>query len=216
MAMTSLWVKSFAFGLACLAGAGSLGWTEAQAELLQVKLTGSLTTVTKDGGGVTTPFAGSFDVDTSVGPQPILNLTGYPDGAISNVSISAFGVSFSAADIVDNAPDPQSTSAALFSSEDLQSGATPSIAIIFENATAELGIGVVLCGRGDCTVSDDLNFTFEDGTLSAEGSFSASVVAATPTVPEPSTWAMLLLGFAGLGLAGYRQTRKVRVAPAAN
>ncbi|MBV8794242.1 MAG: PEP-CTERM sorting domain-containing protein, partial [Hyphomicrobiales bacterium] len=27
------------------------------------------------------------------------------------------------------------------------------------------------------------------------------------TVPEPSTWAMLLLGFAGLGFAGYRQTR---------
>jgi hypothetical protein len=27
-------------------------------------------------------------------------------------------------------------------------------------------------------------------------------------VPEPSTWAMLLLGFAGLGYAGYRRRRK--------
>lgn len=27
------------------------------------------------------------------------------------------------------------------------------------------------------------------------------------TVPEPSTWAMLLLGFAGLGYAGYRASR---------
>jgi hypothetical protein len=26
-------------------------------------------------------------------------------------------------------------------------------------------------------------------------------------IPEPSTWAMMLLGFAGLGLAGYRRTR---------
>jgi hypothetical protein len=26
-------------------------------------------------------------------------------------------------------------------------------------------------------------------------------------VPEPSTWAMMLLGFAGLGYAGYRQSK---------
>ncbi len=30
----------------------------------------------------------------------------------------------------------------------------------------------------------------------------------TPAVPEPSTWAMMLLGFAGLGFAGYRRGRK--------
>jgi hypothetical protein len=29
-------------------------------------------------------------------------------------------------------------------------------------------------------------------------------------VPEPSTWAMLLLGFAGLGFLGYRQTRRAK------
>ena len=26
-------------------------------------------------------------------------------------------------------------------------------------------------------------------------------------VPEPSTWAMMLLGFAGLGFAGYRRAK---------
>jgi PEP-CTERM motif len=30
------------------------------------------------------------------------------------------------------------------------------------------------------------------------------------TVPEPSTWAMMLLGFAGLGYAGYRRRREQR------
>jgi PEP-CTERM motif len=34
----------------------------------------------------------------------------------------------------------------------------------------------------------------------------------TPAVPEPSTWAMMLAGFAGLGFLGYRQTVKTRLA----
>jgi PEP-CTERM motif len=34
------------------------------------------------------------------------------------------------------------------------------------------------------------------------------VTAATPAVPEPSTWAMMLIGFAGLGYAGHRASRK--------
>ena len=29
-------------------------------------------------------------------------------------------------------------------------------------------------------------------------------------VPEPSTWAMMLLGFAGLGYAGFRKARSAR------
>jgi hypothetical protein len=29
----------------------------------------------------------------------------------------------------------------------------------------------------------------------------------TASVPEPSTWAMMVLGFAGLGFAGYRRAR---------
>jgi hypothetical protein len=37
---------------------------------------------------------------------------------------------------------------------------------------------------------------------------SASGVLLTAGVPEPSTWALMLLGFAGLGYAGYRRTRK--------
>jgi PEP-CTERM motif len=35
-----------------------------------------------------------------------------------------------------------------------------------------------------------------------------NVTAPTPAVPEPSTWAMMLIGFAGLGYAGYRASPK--------
>jgi hypothetical protein len=34
-------------------------------------------------------------------------------------------------------------------------------------------------------------------------------------VPEPSTWAMMLLGFAGLGYAGYRRRHKLAGAASA-
>jgi hypothetical protein len=39
-------------------------------------------------------------------------------------------------------------------------------------------------------------------------------VALTVGVPEPSTWAMMLLGFAGLGFAGYRTSRRTAAAAA--
>jgi hypothetical protein len=53
------------------------------------------------------------------------------------------------------------------------------------------------------------SFTFTQGHEGPSALVvTATAAAATPTVPEPSTWAMLLLGFVGLGFAGYRASRK--------
>ena len=43
-----------------------------------------------------------------------------------------------------------------------------------------------------------------DLTIFADG----AAFAVSGAVPEPSTWAMMLIGFGGLGFAGYRSTRK--------
>jgi Protein of unknown function (DUF642)/PEP-CTERM motif len=71
--------------------------------------------------------------------------------------------------------------------------------------------------------SETLNFVASGPstliTLAGSTGFSyigvdnVSVVETSPGgVPEPSTWAMMLVGFAGLGYAGYRRARKPRAA----
>jgi hypothetical protein len=37
-------------------------------------------------------------------------------------------------------------------------------------------------------------------------------IAAVASVPEPSTWAMMILGFAGIGFMAYRRSRKNAIA----
>jgi PEP-CTERM motif len=46
------------------------------------------------------------------------------------------------------------------------------------------------------------------GSILTTGNLSGLDGITFTAVPEPSTWAMMLLGFAGLGFAGYRQRRK--------
>jgi hypothetical protein len=43
---------------------------------------------------------------------------------------------------------------------------------------------------------------------SEDGSLTVVITGTTGTIPEPATWTMMLLGFAGLGFAGYRAARK--------
>jgi hypothetical protein len=53
--------------------------------------------------------------------------------------------------------------------------------------------------------------SFSDGEIVGSGTANLIPLIAPPTVsnsiPEPSTWAMMLIGFAGLGYAGYRRSR---------
>jgi PEP-CTERM motif-containing protein len=49
---------------------------------------------------------------------------------------------------------------------------------------------------------------YDDHTGSLTGTLANIDIGLPPPVPEPSTWAMLLLGFAGLGFMTYRQKSK--------
>ena len=52
------------------------------------------------------------------------------------------------------------------------------------------------------------NAVFGVVVATAETQLDRVAGGVTATVPESSTWAMMLLGFAGLGFAGYRKSRK--------
>ena len=71
----------------------------------------------------------------------------------------------------------------------------------FASATAAFGVtGTTINGLND---KDQLVGFFSDGT---------NVNGFMTVVPEPSSWAMMLMGFAGLGFAGYRRNRVTAIA----
>ena len=55
-------------------------------------------------------------------------------------------------------------------------------------------------------------YNFYAGSVSANSAFTPYQMSIGSAVPEPSTWAMMLLGFAGLGLAAHRRSRRNRAA----
>ncbi len=80
----------------------------------------------------------------------------------------------------------------------------PATAIAFQSGANVFGFQVASGGG--------LNFTAAGPSVTVRGlgasKFSPAGILSTP---EPSTWAMMLLGFVGLGFAGYRSTRRSAV-----
>ena len=53
-----------------------------------------------------------------------------------------------------------------------------------------------------------LDYPYNDNS----GGVSLNVTSVTSAVPEPSTWAMMILGFAALGFTAYRRTSRPSLA----
>ena len=79
-------------------------------------------------------------------------------------------------------------------------------------SSATLGTGTAFEGTILAVASDTLTTgaTIIDGraiALNAAVTLDDNIINATACIPESSTWAMMVLGFAGLGFAGYRKAK---------
>lgn len=73
---------------------------------------------------------------------------------------------------------------------------------------AETG-GLLVGDTSDLLFIDTNATRFIPGTLAVIDSQTSDLSGYEPSaVPEPATWALMLIGFAGLGVAGYRGSRK--------
>jgi len=76
------------------------------------------------------------------------------------------------------------------------------------------GLGFAIWNNGSPGYGDNYQ-AFLAGQIPGSSRFYYQTGAISAAAPEPATWAMMLLGFAGLGFAGYRQARKNAPAVAA-
>jgi PEP-CTERM motif len=73
---------------------------------------------------------------------------------------------------------------------------------------------VSLTGTAPLSATGDLAIAFSGGLGNTPGQANWDSVTLTSTVPEPAIWAMMLLGFAGIGFIAYRRTKKAVLAAA--
>ena len=73
----------------------------------------------------------------------------------------------------------------------------------------ELPIGTPPRQSGSIDLSNGAGFflSYAEGVYEE---MTGDLIAVTTTVPEPSTWALMLLGFAGLGVAAHRRAKTGR------
>jgi PEP-CTERM motif len=171
---------------------GSLDGNSFTDEIVILSMSSNTTNVTVDGLG---DFQNLGTVTVSVGWAPALTFTD-PTQVFSDHSGPAVGFDDLSVDDILNAIS------ASFATYDLTTSIGPIVGsseINPESSFATTGGALVLTSAGDVT--------FAAATSGISGMPSG--------IPEPSSWAMMMIGFAGLGYAGYRRARAAHATLAA-
>jgi hypothetical protein len=177
-------IKLCATGLAALLGSAAA--SGARADLF----TFNGTLANEVAGG--TSVSGQFDFNFTTDAATSYKFTVPGDSLDSSVFNNALVASFTSSGTPYLSIDFQS------SASDLILVFNPTITQFFTQSLPVDGIpsfhqSIWVCNTASCNAGL-FDSTFASGTV-------------TPSIPEPSTWAMMLLGFAGLGYAGYRASR---------
>jgi PEP-CTERM motif len=149
--------------------------------------------------------AGSLYGPCYCGSGPYYSFSGFQDGDLVNfgsVTISAVFDSHSYGRIY---PPPEGEYAVVAMKMSTYLGG----ASLWSAGTFPWPLGSTFHDLTD-TATFDLIFTVPSAFSIGWDGPGAYRPATAPAVPEPSTWAMLLIGFAGIGFAAYRMNSKAR------
>jgi type VI secretion system secreted protein VgrG len=160
--------------------------------------------------------------NTIAGLQPVTVLTGDLGGRTLTAGVYAFTSSAQLTGALTLAGPGQfafligsTLTTASSSSVDLIGGANGGNVFWDVGSSATLGTGTAFAGTILATASVTLNTgatIFDGRAIALNGAVTLDGNTVT-AVPEPSTWAMMLLGFAGVGFAGaYRSRQSVSMA----
>jgi hypothetical protein len=143
------------------------------------------------------------------------NFFAFDISKLGGVKVTGVTLSVSSYSISDNLTYYLGDASALANAGKLANGVSPDLTIF--NALGHGGLGAFALTPADSntTVSFQLN-GLAVGAINrdiARGDDYFALGGTLSPVPEPSTWAMMLAGFAGLGVLGYRRRRSA--APAA-
>jgi hypothetical protein len=141
-------------------------------------------------------ITGSFTIDDSIGPASIANVDIH---ATLPLAGGPFNFSF---DQVVNPDQAWNVGLFWFSNQSFGAGDTHFFAFFRPDTSSNDGsyiIGQKLSGNFN---QSEISVAGVNDWVDIEGRMTRELASA---IPEPSTWEMLLIGFAGIGVVGYRR-----------